>query len=267
MPITNLNISIPPSKQQFATPGSGTYFFNQAFLLVSGTVTAGATYTNNGVTFTVTNTIAAGQILYAFGNGSPLSAGTLTKASGTGDAAINFFAVVTPKYLIVRVLGGGSSGGTVAADPAVGSASTFVGAGVSITANTGGSASTGIAPPGGTATGGDLNVTGGHGHPGNNNATTQAGNGGASPFGQGGGGGSAAGTSGLNSNVPGAGGGGGATSSNSRAGGAAGGYSEKLIQSPSIAGYSYTVGSGGSGVANAGNGGNGLITIEEHFGF
>lgn len=58
--------------------------------------TTGATYTNNGVTYTVvfvnTSGVAgsiAGTII-ATGNGAPSTFGTLTKASGTGDSTINF---------------------------------------------------------------------------------------------------------------------------------------------------------------------------------
>jgi hypothetical protein len=54
--------------------------------------TAGATYTNNGVTFTVTSaSIAAGVgTINAGGTGTSTGSGTLTKVSGTGDATIAF---------------------------------------------------------------------------------------------------------------------------------------------------------------------------------
>lgn len=265
MPATNLNVAIPPSLQQFVS-GSGTYNVNQAFLVISANATVGATYTNNGITFTVNQTVSGAQVVYANGPGSPTNSGVLTKVTGTGDSTINFYNAVAPKWIRVKVTGGGSTGGTVAADPVVGSASSFSGTGITtITCNGGGTASTGIAPLGGTATGGDLNITGGDGNPGPNNASTSAGNGGASVYGGGGKGASASGgnTTGSNGNAPGSGGGG-STVGGARAGGAAGGSSEKIIQNPGIS-YSYTVGAGGTGVTNAGNGANGIVSVEEHF--
>jgi hypothetical protein len=56
--------------------------------------TAGATYTNNGITFKVTSaSITAGSgTINAGGTGTSLAAGVLTKVSGTGDATIAFSA-------------------------------------------------------------------------------------------------------------------------------------------------------------------------------
>ncbi len=62
------------------------------FTVTSANATVGATYTNNGKTFTVLTTIAAETTLYASGTGSPAASGVLTKASGTGDATIAFSA-------------------------------------------------------------------------------------------------------------------------------------------------------------------------------
>jgi len=61
---------------------------------VTETPTAGATYTNNTVTFTVTSaSIAAGSgTINAGGSGTSTASGTLTKVSGTGDATISFSA-------------------------------------------------------------------------------------------------------------------------------------------------------------------------------
>ena len=64
------------------------------FTVTSANATIGATYTNNGATFTVLSTIAAGTTLYLLGNGAPTASGTLTKATGTGDATITFSAFV-----------------------------------------------------------------------------------------------------------------------------------------------------------------------------
>lgn len=62
------------------------------FTVTSANATAGATYTNNSVTFTVLTTIAAGTTLTCSASGAPAASGTLTKASGTGDATITFSA-------------------------------------------------------------------------------------------------------------------------------------------------------------------------------
>jgi hypothetical protein len=62
------------------------------FTVTSANATAGATYTNNGQTFTVLATIVAGTTLLCSGTGAPLASGTLTKTTGTGDATITFSA-------------------------------------------------------------------------------------------------------------------------------------------------------------------------------
>ena len=64
------------------------------FTVTSANATVGATYTNNGHTFTVVpgGTIVAGTNLWMTGTGIPTASGTLTKASGTGDATITFSA-------------------------------------------------------------------------------------------------------------------------------------------------------------------------------
>jgi hypothetical protein len=64
------------------------------FTVTSANATAGATYTNNGQTFTVVTTIAAGTSLNMTATGSPSgTSGTLTKASGTGDSTISYTAI------------------------------------------------------------------------------------------------------------------------------------------------------------------------------
>lgn len=62
------------------------------FTVTSANATIGATYTNNGQTFTVLGTIASSTTLIASGTGAPTSTGTLTKAGGTGDATITYSA-------------------------------------------------------------------------------------------------------------------------------------------------------------------------------
>ena len=70
----------------------GTY----TFTVISANATAGAVYSNNGQSFTVSGTISAGTTLICQGKNAPLSAGTLTLVSGTGDPTITFtgFSVV-----------------------------------------------------------------------------------------------------------------------------------------------------------------------------
>lgn len=113
-----------PSLQALVSTGPKTGSF---FVVVSANATAGATYTNNGSTFTVISTITGGFNLITSGTGSPLTTGTLTKTSGTGDSAIVFtytqnLATYTkptspaPLYLKFRgVAGGGGGGGAVTA--------------------------------------------------------------------------------------------------------------------------------------------------------
>lgn len=88
----------------FKTQGSGSNDWNvwsvYTFTVSLSAATAGATYTNSGRTYTVQTTIAAGTTLICYGaadgNGvsTPAASGTLTKASGTGDATITFSSVV-----------------------------------------------------------------------------------------------------------------------------------------------------------------------------
>ena len=84
------------------TPG---YLFNVS----SSSATTGATYTNNGNTFTVVDYIPSntqpGTILLMTGASPPLASGTLTKASGTGDATIAFSASSTVTSVILKNTG------------------------------------------------------------------------------------------------------------------------------------------------------------------
>lgn len=65
------------------------------FTVSSASATAGATYTHNGVTYTVETTLVSGSALvcYTTSDTNPLTSGTLTKASGSGDSSISFSAV------------------------------------------------------------------------------------------------------------------------------------------------------------------------------
>lgn len=77
------------------------------FTVSTTNVTAGATYTNNGQTFTVVRTIAGVQGgLITTGTGAPTaSSGTLTKASGTGDATIAYFATARNDIIWDQIYG------------------------------------------------------------------------------------------------------------------------------------------------------------------
>lgn len=71
---------------------AATYAPAYVFTVTSANATVGATYTNNGHTYTVAATIAAQTTLVVTGPADPLTSGTLTKATGTGDATITFSA-------------------------------------------------------------------------------------------------------------------------------------------------------------------------------
>lgn len=71
---------------------AGTILTGYTITCTSANATIGATYTNNGQTFTVVGTIAASTTLLVVGTGAPAASGTLTKATGTGDATITFSA-------------------------------------------------------------------------------------------------------------------------------------------------------------------------------
>lgn len=97
-------IAAPELYQSVAITGLAATYRLQLFdieydLTVSGitvTPTAGATYTHGGITWTVRSasiTAGAGTITL-YGTGTPAASGTLTKASGTGDASIAFSAFV-----------------------------------------------------------------------------------------------------------------------------------------------------------------------------
>lgn len=64
------------------------------FTCSTASATIGATYTNSGKTYTVAATIAGALVLNATGTSAPGASGTLTKASGTGDATITYSAFV-----------------------------------------------------------------------------------------------------------------------------------------------------------------------------
>jgi hypothetical protein len=85
------------------------------FTITSSSVTAGAVYSNNGQTFTVSLTIASSTTLTCSGSGTPTTSGTLTLVSGTGPSTISFssrtinipvFGTVATNNLWTRRVGG-----------------------------------------------------------------------------------------------------------------------------------------------------------------
>jgi hypothetical protein len=257
------------------TTGTGTFNLTYVFFIAAGNATVGATYTNNSVTYTVSSTITAGTTLSASGNGAPLTSGTLTKATGSGDATLTFYAVRAPSSLHVRLVGGGGGGASSANSGANGTATTF-GSGF-LTANYGvGGVVDSSGGAGGTATivgtAYGVALTGGGGGPGMALSAGQhsaGGVGGSSPFGGAGVGGGAGstgigGAAGVNS---GSGGGGGASSQSGGAGGGSGGYIDVIVPSPASS-YPYAVGAKGAGAATSpvgGDGGAGLIWIIQNY--
>lgn len=274
------------------TSGTGTFNFTYVFLIASGNATAGATYTNNGVTYTIKFTTAAGLYVKASGNGAPTTSGTLTKASGTGDATLTFYAVRLPIALnvIAQGAGGGGAGGGSATNNVAagnGSATTFgttlISAGGGIgslweaAGGAGGTASLGSGPAGIASNG-----TQGGGYWADIISTSFGSSAGASsPLG-GGGGSAGAQYVGGNGGLGGGGGGGGVSGNANDIGGGGGGsgaYVDGQIADTALAtllaagSASYAVGSGGAGgVANlngtgwaGGNGGNGILRITEHY--
>lgn len=261
--------------------GTGSHLLTFIFSIASGSATAGATYTNNGFTFTVKQTVASGLVLKATGTGSPAVSGALTKTAGTGDATIVFYAVRAPVVLRARMVGGGASGtgsgsgpsntGNPGNDTTFGSSLLVAGGGlappVSHQGGVGGSASLGSGPVG-------VAIAGGYGIGADSNGVgfASAGSGGSSAFG--GAGGTQVGGAGFdaatNSGSGGGGGGGSAAAGYPGAGGGAGGFVDALIYSPS-ASYPYAVGTGGAaGSAGAsgqgsGAGADGLIEITEFY--
>lgn len=272
---------LPPTIQKF-TSSSGTYSLSYMFQIASGNATAGATYTNNGITYTVVNTIAAGLSLQATGSGAPTASGTLTKATGTGDATLTFYTATSPLWLEVEAVGGGSGGnggGTTQPVGSVGGNTTF-GSSL-ITCNGGAVGAGGGGGAGGTATATGLNgiilggQTGQNGAIDNTSTQSPAGTlGGISPFG-GPGFGNNNTASGIAASGYGSGGGGGsyqrgAASPTAGGAGGSGGYVKVIIPNPAAT-YAYAVGgvgangsAGTSGYAGT-SGMSGIIIVREHY--
>ncbi len=113
---------------------------NHTFTITSGqTASVGATFTNNGYTFTVTTTLTSGQTtLVTVGTGIPSASGTLTKATGTSSGNITFSTFINGTTAAGGNGGSGGNGGriTLLQVPTSTGSETFTGTG-----NSGGAAS------------------------------------------------------------------------------------------------------------------------------
>ncbi len=304
--------AIAPTFSTATATGTGTGGFGNTvtgwmFTLTStGNATVGTTYTNNGNTYTVQQTIAAGSTLFASGGSSPLGSGTLTKTGGgAGDSTISYTlstatATYTPpsgvvwfKLTQVGAGGGGASSNnpSTTGNASSGTASVF---GFNYVLTNGGTRGTGGNGDTGGA-GGSASYTspaygecfaGAYGVAAPMSQPYQSGNigsaggaGGATPFSGGGapgggGGGSPGINAAANSGAGGGGGGIGATASGSAAGGGggAGGFCHVYFSGSLAASYVYIVGSQGSGGSTStgaigGNGAYGKLTAEEHYNY
>ena len=266
-----------PNLQKFTT-GSGTYGVAYWFIITSGSATAAATYTNNGQTFTVVNTVSSATQVLMTSTGAPASSGTLTKSTGTGDSTLTFSSAVAPTYLEVEMVGGGEGGGGsgTSGQSAGGAGGNTTFGSSFLVANGGGTVTSQIGGTASIASGGiGIALQGGSGTEtyALSSAFFSAGSPGvSSPLGGAGGGKRGTGGSAITNTGSGGGGGGisniaGATTGGS---GSAGGYVHATIQSPSAT-YAYAVGAagtaGGAGTSGAagGAGGSGVIIVKEFF--
>lgn len=296
----NSTILKAPTVQQFTVTGTQTGIYFDISTPASN-VSAGATYTNNGNTYTVLNSVTtsqAGWVLFTSGTGS-VSGSTLTKATGTGPSTLTIvssqpLATYTlptspaPLYIKIKMIGGGGGGGGGGTNGGgqtsggAGNASAFGTALLIANAGAGG----GTVGSGGGSGGGAgqvnspainvINVGGGSGSGGSYAASTGGvggSQGGSSALGGGGAAGPVAGAGSSAATNTGSGGGGGGTSAASTypgAGGGSGSYIEAVISSPSST-YYYAVGSGGSGGSNGtsgavgGAGAIGQIIVQEFY--
>jgi hypothetical protein len=83
-------VALSSSSGSFFTAASSNSPTHYQFIIPASSVTSGATYTNNGHTYTVTATISSGTLLSATSTGAPTFSGTLTKTGGTGPTTIAF---------------------------------------------------------------------------------------------------------------------------------------------------------------------------------
>lgn len=265
-----------PTVTNLTSTAGGTFNKFYAFTIASGSATIGATYTNNGVTFTVYATVASSTQIYLSGNAPPTASGTLTNASGTGDATLTFSQGITPLYVEYDMIGGGGAGGgsTVGGGAGAGNNGGSVTFGPSTcTGGAGGGANSNPGGAGGTVTVGTgvngTGFTGGRGGGGDSHATSAGvwagGMGAASPFGGNGGSNSAAQAN------SGSGGGGGenpSAAASSGSGGGSGGYLKGAIIARSSSAdantFTWTIAAaptGGTGTVAGATGSEGRIIV------
>jgi len=278
-------VYIPPVQRNY-TSGSGSHDVGFAFICSGASCTVGATYTNNGNTYTVIRTVSSSNIAYMSGSAAPNSSGTLAKSGGTGDSTITFSAVRKAINLEVIVVGGGGggsgSGTSSSGSGGNGGDSSF---GTSLLTSTGGSGGTaqGAGGNGGSATVSSPAVGigiggangGGVGYNSSSGVQVPGAMGGGTWLASGAGGGAGGlggGTARANS---GAGGGGAGSPSNSGAysgsGGGAGGSIRAIVHTDSTYTWAYSVGTnGGGGSAGSsgqagGAGAAGIVSVIEYF--
>lgn len=259
---TSALTSYPPKITTY-TSGTGTHSLTYIFAIATGSATIGATYTNNGNTFTIAETVASGVEIKATGNGDPLVAGTLTKSGGTGDTTLTFYARRAPVALQALVVGGGGGGaGSGSGSPTNGSAggnSTFGTTLLVANGGGGGVANNGAGGTGGTASLGTgpigTALNGADGQPGCAVGPGPGGNGGVSSFGGNGWGGfGKAGTAATTNSGSGGGGAGTSAGANPSGGGGSGALVDAIISGgPLAAGFPYAVGGGGAGGVTGGS--------------
>jgi hypothetical protein len=261
------------------TSGTGTHSTRVIFYINTGNATSGATYTNNGQTFTVVSTIASGVELICTGTGAPAVSGTLTKSGGTGDTTLTFYAYKLPLFIRARLIGAGGGGGANGGNGGAGGNTTF--GNLTAAGGSGGTSGQTDAVAGGAPTVGAgwtalFSLNGSYGNAGGHPIT------GVAALGSSGGTGPYGGNSGqqvnTGSNSPsgvtnsGSGGAGAANGSGAagNGGGGGGAYVEAQTSSTPSLTYSYGVGAAGTagsagGGNSAGAGGSGLIVVEEYF--
>lgn len=273
-------IYVPPISTTYKS-SSGTHYKSYAFICSGVSATIGATYTNNGNTYTVIKTVSSSNLIWLYGSAAPTTSGSLTKASGTGDSTIAFTANRAALYYRLKMAGGGgggSGGGTSAGNGGAGGNSTF---GSNLTA-AGGSAGSFTDSAGGAGGAGTIsegmevfNVSGGRGEGYRSSGTNSQGGGAGGSCFLGGnsmapGTDTAGQTPAANSGGGGAGGGTNSAAAQTGTGGGGGAYIEVLITSPSSS-YAWAVGAAGTAGSTGTNGrggsagGAGLIVVEEYY--
>lgn len=248
------------------TSGSGNHNCTFQFFIATGSATVGATYTNNAVTFTVKETVASGLIVKMTGNAAPAVSGTLTKATGTGDATLTFYAVRAPIVLNVKAAGGGGGAGAPDVGTSAGGTGGTTTFGSTLISCPGGGGSTGGAGGNGGAGGAVPTITapaygrgwaGSTGNFGGYTADSTGGAGGTSVLfsspAPGGGRGLQGGSAVANSGG-GGGGGGGFTALASSGGGGGGSSCDVFIPITSTYTFAYEIGTAGTPGSTGGSG-------------